>query len=261
MGRWVTINGAHVWLEEGQSPMDAFIRQKGGIHPQRKKMDEELELLEAYYQDAETEEERQKYKEKIDKLKDKMYEEDMKNWDKNLGNEIVSNVTSNIGQDNPNIRTFSDKIANQSKESAIVFDDNGKEIMFKDGEQYKVQFRGQELNQLKDMNFTHNHPTTHMYDTMFSKQDLIFMYDNDLKSMSAINKNGTIITLTRDKSIITDDQHKPGFLAGDFQRQKESLGRQAGGSLEKLDEAGEQMSNWLEQNAEKYGFRYKRQNR
>lgn len=28
MGRWVTIKGTHIWLEEGQSPMDAFIRQQ-----------------------------------------------------------------------------------------------------------------------------------------------------------------------------------------------------------------------------------------
>ena len=30
-GRWVTINGAHVFVKDGQSPMDAFIKQKGGI--------------------------------------------------------------------------------------------------------------------------------------------------------------------------------------------------------------------------------------
>lgn len=28
-GKWVTINGTHVFIENGQSPMDAFIRQKG----------------------------------------------------------------------------------------------------------------------------------------------------------------------------------------------------------------------------------------
>lgn len=26
-GRWITINGAHIFLKDGQSPMDAFIRQ------------------------------------------------------------------------------------------------------------------------------------------------------------------------------------------------------------------------------------------
>lgn len=29
-GRWVTINGTHVYIKDGQSPMDAFIRQKSG---------------------------------------------------------------------------------------------------------------------------------------------------------------------------------------------------------------------------------------
>lgn len=30
-GQWVTINGAHVFIKEGQHPMDAFIKQKGGV--------------------------------------------------------------------------------------------------------------------------------------------------------------------------------------------------------------------------------------
>ena len=54
-----------------------------------------------------------------------------------------------------NTRKFSEKIMNQNRESAIVFDDNGKEIIFKNGEQYKVEFRGKELDQLKNMNLTH----------------------------------------------------------------------------------------------------------
>lgn len=29
-GRWVTINGAHIFIKDGQNPMDAFIKQKGG---------------------------------------------------------------------------------------------------------------------------------------------------------------------------------------------------------------------------------------
>lgn len=33
-GMWVTINGAHVFIKEGQSPMDAFIKQKGGTNEQ-----------------------------------------------------------------------------------------------------------------------------------------------------------------------------------------------------------------------------------
>lgn len=36
-GRWVTINGTHVFIKDGQSPIDAFVRQKG----KSKKEDEE----------------------------------------------------------------------------------------------------------------------------------------------------------------------------------------------------------------------------
>lgn len=151
---------------------------------------------------------------------------------------------------------FSKKIMNQDKESAIVFDDNGKQIIFKDGEQHKVEFKGKELEQLKDMNFTHNHPTTSDYDSTFSKQDLMFAYDNNLKSMITINQKGDIIKLERDKSIKYDDEHKPGFLAADYQRKKEEFAR--GRSVEELDDAAKNIDNWLKENSEKYGYKYER---
>lgn len=28
-GKWVTMNGTHVFIKEGQNPMDAFIKQRG----------------------------------------------------------------------------------------------------------------------------------------------------------------------------------------------------------------------------------------
>ena len=37
-GRWVTMNGVHVFIKDGQSPMDAFIKQKGkNVEEQEKK--------------------------------------------------------------------------------------------------------------------------------------------------------------------------------------------------------------------------------
>lgn len=155
-----------------------------------------------------------------------------------------------------NTEEFSKKIMNQDKESAIVFDDDGKEIMFKDGEQHKVEFKGKELEQLKNMNFTHNHPTTSDYDSTFSKQDLMFAYDNDLKSMTTINQKGDIIKLERDKSIKYDDEHKPGFLAADYQRKKEEFAK--GRSIGELDDAAKDIDNWLKENSEKYGYKYER---
>ncbi len=169
-------------------------------------------------------------------------------------NKEISNKTVKIID--KNTEEFSKKIMNQNKESAIVFDDDGKEIMFKNGEQFKVEFRGQELQHLKEMNFTHNHPTTSDYDSTFSKQDLIFAYDNDLKSISSINQKGDIITLQRDKNIKYDDEHKPGFLAGDYQRYKEKV--TTGVSKDNLSDSANDIDKWLSENAEKYGYRYER---
>lgn len=48
-GRWVTINGAHIFIKEGQSPMDAFIKQKGGVqmkgYPEYETSEEHRERL------------------------------------------------------------------------------------------------------------------------------------------------------------------------------------------------------------------------
>lgn len=151
---------------------------------------------------------------------------------------------------------FSNKIMNQNKESAIVFDDEGNEILFKDGERLKVDFKGKELEQLKGMNFTHNHPTTSDYDSMFSKRDLIFAYDNDLKSMITINQKGDIIKLERDKSIKFDDEHKPGFFAAEYQREIDK--NTSGKSIEQLSDVANHMDNWMKENAEKYGYKYER---
>lgn len=153
-----------------------------------------------------------------------------------------------------NTEKISKKIMNQNCESAIVFDDEGKEIIFKDGEQYKVEFRGKELDQLKDMNLTHNHPTTSDYDSMFSRRDLVFAYDNDLKSISTINQKGDIIKVERDKSIKFDNEHKPGFFASDYEREKDITYR----NNRNFEEVASHMDNWMKENAEKYGYRYER---
>lgn len=190
--------------------------------------------------------------------------EDLETAMKNSGKfkkEEIKNKDDDKKETNKNIidkntEEFSKKIMEQDKESAIVFDDNGKEIIFKDGEQHKVEFRGKELEQLKDMNFTHNHPTTSDYDSTFSKEDLMFAYDNDLKSMTTINQKGDIIKLERDKSIKYDDEHKPGFLAADYQRKKEEFAK--GRSVGELDDAAKNIDNWLRENSEKYGYKYER---
>lgn len=41
-GKWITINGTHVFIKDGQSPMDAFIRQQGKTEEQKQKEKEQL---------------------------------------------------------------------------------------------------------------------------------------------------------------------------------------------------------------------------
>ena len=47
-GRWVTINGAHVFVKEGQNPMDAFIKQKGGIQKTPEVLNNRKNLIEYF---------------------------------------------------------------------------------------------------------------------------------------------------------------------------------------------------------------------
>ena len=47
-GRWVTINGAHVFVKDGQSTMDAFIKQKGGIQKTPEVLNNRKNLIEYF---------------------------------------------------------------------------------------------------------------------------------------------------------------------------------------------------------------------
>ena len=47
-GRWVTINGAHVFVKDGQNPMDAFIKQKGGIQKTPEVLNNRKNLVEYF---------------------------------------------------------------------------------------------------------------------------------------------------------------------------------------------------------------------
>ena len=46
-GRWVTINGTHIFIKEGQNPMDAFIRQKN--NKKEKRINDHILKYNGYY--------------------------------------------------------------------------------------------------------------------------------------------------------------------------------------------------------------------
>ena len=174
----------------------------------------------------------------------------------NVNNQQITNSNTKSSKQISLIEDYTNKYSSEiyqtPYENAIVYDDVGKEIFRKSGEYSKVEFRGQELNDVKGMNLTHNHPTESDYDSMFSKQDLMFAYDNKLKSISTVNKKGKIQTLTRDNSLEYDNLHKPGFLAGDFEREKSKYYSESHDTAK----TAQHMEQWLKDNSYRYGYRY-----
>lgn len=80
-GRWITINGAHVFLKEGQSPMDAFIKQKGRTKDTKETYFNKNFRLEDddYYKEF------NKSKKDYDYKQDKYWKEDKKGYDNEHG--------------------------------------------------------------------------------------------------------------------------------------------------------------------------------
>lgn len=79
-GRWVTINGAHVFVKDGQGPMDAFIRQKGKDKKEKyetlnEKLENDLNNLD--YEDLKKLYEKQNDPEIRSKLMDEMQKKDV----------------------------------------------------------------------------------------------------------------------------------------------------------------------------------------
>ena len=89
-GRWVTINGAHVFIKDGQSPMDAFIRQKGKGNRKdeiNQKVDEAIDNVDKRNerQDELTEEERE-LKEQATEVIEQRKEMEKENYKESLNN-------------------------------------------------------------------------------------------------------------------------------------------------------------------------------
>ena len=92
-GRWVTMNGRHVFIKDGQSPMDAFIRQKGK---------EPKEYVDTYKYgiDEESDDAYDEYVEMSDEsynnLDDGYYQEIKDNY---VGNEYSYTINENLRND------------------------------------------------------------------------------------------------------------------------------------------------------------------
>lgn len=81
-----------------------------------------------------------------------------------------------------------DKIRNKKYETGIFYDANGEVILNKTtGHEFYIDFTWDDLANVKDTIFTHNHPSA----SSFSPDDIKFMIRNQLKEIRAVTKQGT----------------------------------------------------------------------
>lgn len=147
-----------------------------------------------------------------------------------------------------------DSIRNNSYESAVVFDENGKIILNKSGSEHEVKFSKADLASMKNGTLTHNHPGTTEAISTFSKADVDLSVRSGLKEMRAVTKD-TTYSLTK----VSNKRSKSNFASdyGDAikrEGQRLSLSITSNKVLQqKLTSFG---SNWLKNNSSKYGYRY-----
>ena len=147
-----------------------------------------------------------------------------------------------------------ESIRNNSYESAVVFDKDGKIIMNKTGSEHEVKFSKADMASMKDGVLTHNHPGTTSAMSTFSKADVDLATKSGLQQMRAVTKD-TTYTLTK----VANKRSRNNFASdyGDAIRregQRLSLSVTSDKVLsQKLTAFG---SNWLKNNSNDYGYSY-----
>lgn len=147
-----------------------------------------------------------------------------------------------------------DSIRNNSYESAVVFNENGKIILNKSGSEHEVKFSKADLASMKNGTLTHNHPGTAEAISTFSKADVDLSVRSGLKEMRAVTKD-TTYSLTK----VSNKRARTNF-ASDYGNAIKREGQRLSLSItsdkvlqQKLTSFG---SNWLKTNSSKYGYSY-----
>ena len=91
------------------------------------------------------------------------------------------------------VHKVEDRIRKQNFESAAIVDDDGNELVFKDGSYSEVRFSPMECRMMQNSTLTHNHPRC----SMFSPEDLNCMAANQLYEIRATNRDGTTYSMKR----------------------------------------------------------------
>lgn len=115
-----------------------------------------------------------------------------------------SGQTINRGQAQSKLQSIlsdvESRIAGQQFESSAVFDENGNQLLFKDGKKHSVTFTPAELELMGGSILTHNHPL----DVSFSRADIIFLTGNRLKEIRAVTKTRVFSLRLKDENIRPD---------------------------------------------------------
>ena len=90
-----------------------------------------------------------------------------------------------------NIRTAEDRIRNNSTETGIAFDKNGKKVLEKKGISDRVIYTDSEIKRMEGSILTHNHPMN----VGFSSEDLEFLVQNNLSEIRAVTSTGQVFSM------------------------------------------------------------------
>lgn len=148
-GSWVTINGVHILIKEGETAAGAFERTTG-------------QKLSGGYEGSSS--------------------------SKGSGGESASSssITGRDSTGHREIQSVESKIHSDKSESAAVYSKNGDKIISKSGSASDVQFSKEEMSKMKGGIFTHNHPPDAKTPT-FSPADYGFAANADLSEMRAVS--------------------------------------------------------------------------
>ena len=133
------------------------------------------------------------------------------------------------------VRKVEQKIKNQEFESAAIIDDDGNQLLFKDGQRSQVGFTRLECMQMANKTMIHNHPRCNM----FSYEDLTCMIGNQVYETRVVNRDGTVYSMKRaaggystEKATEFANAYKKQYLRGTMHAQRD------------LDERGFQRKIW-----------------
>lgn len=163
------------------------------------------------------------------------------------------------------------KIKNQNFESAAIIDDDGNQLLFKDGQASQVGFSRLECMMMANNTMIHNHPRCNM----FSHEDLECMVGNQIYETRVVNRDGTVYSMKRaaggystEKAVEFIGAYKKEYTRGTMHAQRDLDSRgfqekiwkgeisQAEANIEFGRSCASYMADWTAKTAPNYGLEF-----